>query len=245
MHGPRRSGPHPTPADDASRAWRPSRAYLAVALVVVAAGPIYWLMSSPSPSPTRTADTTAKPTALPQATSGIGATAKASDATQAAFPVATAPVRIASAAAPAVAVPAALPQLSRTRDPNGDLTPDLSDYVNAGERPTMAEVIARLHAAGVTSGLGAFSPPGTRPPLVGLAVPEDFVLPEGYVRHHQATDDGQRIEAILRFSPDYQWVDSAGQAIPLPPDRVVPPELAPPGLPIRRIVIPAPIEPGK
>jgi len=155
------------------------------------------------------------------------------------------PVRIASAAAPAVALPAATPQVSRQRDPNGDLTPDLADYVNAGERPTMAEVISRLHAAGVTSGLGAFSPPGTRPPLVGLAVPEDFVLPEGYVRHHQATDDGQRIEAILRFSPDFKWVDSAGQTLVLPADRVVPPELAPPGLPIRRVVIPAPIEPGK
>jgi hypothetical protein len=243
MQGPRRSGPSPIPPGDASRAWRPSLGYLAAALVVFAAGPVYWLMSSPSP--TRVADTTAKPTALPQATTGIGAAAKAPDAALAGIPVAAAPVRIANMAAPAVALPAASPQVSRTRDPNGDLTPDLSDYVNAGERPTMAEVIARLHAAGVTSGLGAFSPPGTRPPLVGLAVPEDFVLPEGYVRHHQATDDGQRIEAILRFSPDFKWVDAAGQALALPEDRVVPPELAPPGLPIRRIVIPAPIEPGK
>jgi hypothetical protein len=80
---------------------------------------------------------------------------------------------------------------------------------------------------------------------VGLAVPEGFELPAGYVRHHQATDDGQRIEAILMFSPDYQWFDAAGQPIQLPPDRVVPPELAPPGLPIRRIVVPAPVEPGK
>ena len=69
----------------------------------------------------------------------------------------------------------------------------------------MAEVIDRLHQAGVYGGLGAFSPPGTRPPLVGLAVPEDFVLPEGYVRHYQATDDGQRIEPILMFSPDHQF----------------------------------------
>jgi hypothetical protein len=74
--------------------------------------------------------------------------------------------------------------------------------VNSGESPTIGEVIDRLHQAGVYGGLGAFSPPGTRPPLVGLAVPEDFVLPEGYVRHHQATDDGQSIEAILMFSPD-------------------------------------------
>jgi hypothetical protein len=108
----------------------------------------------------------------------------------------------------------------------------------------MAEVIARLQAAGVTSGLGAFQPPGTRPPLVGLAVPDDYVLPEGYVRHHQATDDGQRIEPILMYSPDHQWYDAAGRPVTLPPDRVVPQELAPPGLPIRKIVVPAG-EPGK
>jgi hypothetical protein len=61
----------------------------------------------------------------------------------------------------------------------------------------------RLHQAGVRTGLGAFNPPGTRPPLIGLAVPEDFALPPGYLRHHQATDDGQRIEAILMFDPDH------------------------------------------
>ncbi|MES2956997.1 MAG: hypothetical protein V4792_02360 [Pseudomonadota bacterium] len=131
------------------------------------------------------------------------------------------------------------------RDPNGDLTPDIADFVNAGEKPTMREVIERLHQAGVYGGLGAFSPPGTRPPLVGLGVPEDFVLPVGYVRHYQATDDGQRIEPILMFSPDHQFLDAAGQPIAIPKDRVVPPELAPPGLPIRRIVIPVPIEPGR
>ena len=136
-------------------------------------------------------------------------------------------------------------QISRMRDPNGDQTPDLSDFVNAGEKPTMGEVIDRLHQAGVHSGLGAFSPPGTRPPLVGLAVPDDFVLPEGYVRHHQTTDDGQSIEAILMFSPDRPPVDAANRPIAIPRDRGVPPELAPPGLPIRRIVIPAPAEPGR
>lgn len=106
----------------------------------------------------------------------------------------------------------------------------------------MIEVIDRLNQAGVRSGLGAFSPPGTRPPLVGLAVPEDFPLPDGYVRHHQATDDGQRIEPILMFAPDRQWVNAAGQPIAIPKDRVVPPELAPPGLPVRRIKIPAPAD---
>ena len=48
---------------------------------------------------------------------------------------------------------------------------------------------------------------------VGLAVPEDFVLPEGYVRHHQATDDGQAIEPILMYSPDYEFLDAAGNPV--------------------------------
>jgi hypothetical protein len=127
------------------------------------------------------------------------------------------------------------PRIWRQRDPDGDQTPDLADHVNQGERPSMPEVIERLQRAGVHTGLGAFSPPGTRPPLVGLAVPEDFVLPPGMVRHHQATDDGQRIEAILMYAPTVQF---AG----MPPNRVVPPELAPPGLPIRRIVVPDPLK---
>jgi hypothetical protein len=135
--------------------------------------------------------------------------------------------------------------LPRVREAGSDQSPDISDYVNAGETPTMAEVIERLHMAGVYSGLGAFSPPGTRPPLLGIAVPQDFELPEGYVRHHQATDDGQRIEPILMYSPDRQFVDAAQRLVAIPEDRVVPPELAPAGLPIRRIVIPAPTEPGR
>jgi hypothetical protein len=65
------------------------------------------------------------------------------------------------------------------------------------------------------------------------------------VRHYQATDDGQRIEPILMFAPDYQILDAANRPIEMPKDRVVPPELAPPGFPIRHIVIPAPIEQEK
>ncbi|PTT81242.1 hypothetical protein DBR42_18310, partial [Pelomonas sp. HMWF004] len=91
-------------------------------------------------------------------------------------------------------------------------------------------------------GLGAFSPPGTRPPLMGLAVPETFELPAGYVRHHQATDDGQRIEPILMFAPDTATLVINGRTVAVPANRVVPPELAPPGLPIRRIVVPAPAD---
>lgn len=149
------------------------------------------------------------------------------------------PEPVPQAAAPSAAEPAAPARISRQRDPDGDLTPDLADHVNDGELPTMAEVISRLHQAGVTTGLGAFSPPGTRPPRVGLAVPEDFVLPPGYVRHYQATDDGQRIEPILMFAPGAQVLDAEQRPVPLPRDRVVPPELAPPGLPLRQVVVPS------
>jgi hypothetical protein len=150
---------------------------------------------------------------------------------------------IASAPMP-VAPPGRAPKTTpRAVEGDADPTRDLSSYVARGERPTMGEVIKRLHEQGIHTGLGAFSPPGTRPPLVGLAVPENFELPKGYVRHHQATDDGQRIEAVLMFAPDFQLYDAANQPIAMPADRVVPPELAPPGLPIRRIVVPPPIEP--
>jgi hypothetical protein len=121
---------------------------------------------------------------------------------------------------------------------------DLSNYVAPGEAPEMKDVINRLHEAGIYEGLGAFSPPGTSPPLIGLAVPDDYVLPEGYVRHTQATDDGQRIEPILMFSPDFEFFDTAGQPIVIPADRVVPPNLAPPGLVIRPIKLPDPLPTG-
>ncbi len=103
----------------------------------------------------------------------------------------------------------------------------------------MTEVIQRLNQAGIHSGLGAFNPPGTRPPLIGLAVPEDFELPPGFVRHHQATDDGQRIEAVLMFAPDHPYVLTHPELT----SRVVPAALAPPGLPLRSISLPAPRSP--
>jgi hypothetical protein len=79
---------------------------------------------------------------------------------------------------------------------------------------------------------------GTMPLLEGVVVPDGFELPPGYVRHYQVTDDGERLPAILMFSPDYAWVDESGAAIPLPESRVVPPELAPPGMPIEILRVP-------
>lgn len=136
--------------------------------------------------------------------------------------------------------PAPAPDPERDNDP----TRDLSSYLPFGSKPKMAEVIDGLHQAGIHTGLGAFNPPGTRPPMIGLAVPEDMALPPGYVRHYQATDDGQRIEPILMFAPDFQLLDAQKQPIPMPKNRVVPPELAPPGFPKRPIVIPPPVESG-
>jgi hypothetical protein len=80
------------------------------------------------------------------------------------------------------------------------------------------------------AGIAVFPRPGTDPPKAGILVPDGYELPPGYVRHYQATDDGQRLPPILMFHPDFQPVDDRGRPIPLPADRVVPPELAPPGL---------------
>jgi len=148
----------------------------------------------------------------------------------------------AGAAAPAAPSHGALGALRPAPEGDADPTRDLRSYVMRGEKPTMNDVIKRLHEQGVYTGLGAFNPPGTNPPMVGLAVPKDFVLPPGFVRHHQVTDDGQTIEPILMFAPDFQLYDAANRPVDMPKDRVVPPELAPAGLPLRRIVIPPPID---
>ncbi len=58
------------------------------------------------------------------------------------------------------------------------------------------------------------------------------------VRHYQTTDDGQRLPAILMFHPDYEFVDTHGNPIAVPPDRVVPPQLVPPGLDATHILEP-------
>ena len=108
----------------------------------------------------------------------------------------------------------------------------------------MNQVIERLHQAGIYTGLGAFNPPGT-PPENRPGRSRGLPLPDGYVRHYQATDDGQRIEPILMFAPDREIRDANGRPIKVPEDHVVTPELAPPGFPLRRITIPAPLDAGR
>lgn len=207
--------------------FRPSFGLLLVALCV-AGGGLYWL-TLPADAPTGVGVPIAQPRG------------------PAPFEAAPPPEPLAAAASAATraAVPAAPRPDSPVHEADGDLTPDLRSYLNAGEQPTMKDVLDRLHAAGVHTGIGAFSPPDTRPNLVGLAVPADFVLPDGYVRHFQTTDDGQDIEPILMYAPDRPILDAAGQPVAIPADRVVRPEQAPPGLPLRRVVIPPALAPDQ
>jgi hypothetical protein len=102
-----------------------------------------------------------------------------------------------------------------------------------------APVIDALNRAGVHDGIAAFPPPGTDPPKAGVIVPDGIELPEGYVRHYQSTDDGQPLPPILMFHPDYTFVDESGNEVAVPPDRVVPPELVPPGIPVQMLAVPA------
>jgi len=111
-----------------------------------------------------------------------------------------------------------------------------------GTRPELdaREVIPYLRSRGVQTGIAAFEPPGTDPPKAGIIVPDDFPLPEGYVRHYQADDDGNQLPPILMFHPDYEFVDESGTPVALPESGVVPPELAPNGLAIRMLDVPPP-----
>ena len=90
------------------------------------------------------------------------------------------------------------------------------------------------------SGIALFPPRGSEPVRVGLVVPDGFELPEGFMRHYQVTDDGQELPPILVVHPDYELLDAQGQPVPRPEGGVVPPDLAPPGLPIETLVVPDP-----
>jgi hypothetical protein len=104
---------------------------------------------------------------------------------------------------------------------------------NAEPEIKAGDYIAALRAAGETGGIAAFNPPGTDPLRSGIIVPDDYELPPGYARRHQTLDDGTDVPPILMFSPDYEFLDGNGNPIPLPDDLIVPPEMAPPDLPVR------------
>lgn len=207
---------------------RPHRVAFAIGAVALAVAGAAWLLALPAERPA----TAARPAPRPE----YAATAPA--------PVMPTPAEgwttAATAAAARSSVAAAPPSAGATEWTSGD-PGDLASWFQPGDpEPTMRDVIETLHEMGIRTGLGAFNPPGTSPPLLGLAVPPDFALPPGYVRHHQVTDDGVPLEPILMFAPEVVLHDASGRVIPLPEDRVVPPEYAPPGLPIRRIELPTP-----
>ncbi|MBY0280337.1 hypothetical protein K2Z84_33815 [Candidatus Binatia bacterium] len=93
---------------------------------------------------------------------------------------------------------------------------------------------------GDRAGIAAFPAPGTKRIKRGIVVPDDFELPPGYVRHYQSTDDGHQLPAVLMFHPDFELVDADGNVVPLPADRLVPPDLAPQGLAIQLLDVPEP-----
>lgn len=107
--------------------------------------------------------------------------------------------------------------------------------------PARAEVPMDEPTEGEKTGLALFHP-GTKPIKRGLVVPEDFELPPGYMRHYQTMDDGRQLPAILTFHPDFKPTDAEGRPVEMPVHRIVPPTLAPPGLPLTILEVPEPLE---
>jgi hypothetical protein len=121
---------------------------------------------------------------------------------------------------------------------SAETAPERSEEEKRQQETTARELLNAAVAGGATTGIAAFPPPGTDPIKVGLVVPGNFELPEGFLRHHQITDDGRRLEPILMFSPDYEFVDADGKPVAVPEDGIVPAEMAPPGLPLRVLAVP-------
>ena len=71
-----------------------------------------------------------------------------------------------------------------------------------GAKYDMNEVIERLRKRGIHYRSGCIQPARHPSAENWPGWPEGYPLPDGYVRHYQATDDGQRIEPILMFAPD-------------------------------------------
>jgi len=143
--------------------------------------------------------------------------------------------------APQASPPVAARPVAEPREPEEE-EPVLVDDVEVVE-PNDAPALEPVESPyGVPGGIAAFPPMGTQPLLKGIIVPDDYEVPEGFVKHYQVTDDGETMLPILMFHPDYELLDADGNAIPLPSNRVVPQELAPEGLPIEFLELPEPRE---
>jgi len=216
-----------------------SRVELASALVLVlAAAGIAWLALRPADRGPSAAPGAPAAAASPLAAGGIpGATVAAGTRPAQAAP-ASAPR--ASAGAARVAAGAA----HASDDAPADLGGPGSEEDE--EPPTTEDAPVWEHAppGQEQTGLAAFPPLGTKPIVSGILVPDGFQLPAGYVRHYQATDDGQMLPPVLLFHPDHAPRDADGRPLLGTKDRVVPPEQAPPGLPIEYLA-PAPAPAGQ
>jgi len=140
--------------------------------------------------------------------------------------------------------PPAVDPSAAESDPLAAVDRSQPQNVEAALRAAMEEAAAEAAARaaeggeGEPAGIELFPPHGTNPPKSGIVVPDDFELPPGYLRHNQTTDDGQALRPILMFHPDFVMLDETGAEIELPEDRVVTPDLAPPGLPIEMLEVP-------
>ncbi|MDI3284102.1 hypothetical protein [Polyangium sp. 15x6] len=172
-----------------------------------------------------------------------GATAKPGQTTEArapARPKGAPTLRLATRAAPAADVALNARVIgAEGSDLEGEGVPDepsaSDDPAGAAEEGAGNPGVASKNKTGIH----AFPAPGTKRIKQGLVVPDDFPLPPGYVRHYQATDKGRMLEPVLLYHPDYELVDANGKVIEIPPDRVVPPDMAPEGLPLATLEVPA------
>jgi hypothetical protein len=81
----------------------------------------------------------------------------------------------------------------------------------------------------VPEGIGLYAKM-VKPFRIGVVVPDDYVLPEGYVRHYQVNEDGTPLKPILMYHPDFHPKDKDGSPIPIPDDLIVPGDQLPKGL---------------
>jgi hypothetical protein len=110
--------------------------------------------------------------------------------------------------------------------------------VDLPERPTRDADLTSAHASGPDvgaseggdkSGIELYA--NTQKPFrIGVVVPDDYVLPPGYVRHYQMNDDGTPLPPILMYHPDFRALVDAGADAFIPSDLIVPGDQLPAGI---------------
>lgn len=144
-------------------------------------------------------------------------------------------------------VPDPAPPPVRTSAPTAVADSPAAAVTDRRAQPQPAEAAPSVAAptTGDREGVYAFPAPGTKPPLVGIIVPDDYELPPGYLRHHQVTDDGVPLPPVLMYNPYQPPLDHHGQPIVVRGDGVVPPDEAPPGMPVEILKLPERKDPAR